>query len=244
MTIGNSTASAAITNGVRYSYPDGSTYAAVTGDVTALGTDRIIEVTPGAAVTVTLPALNSAVVGFEFLVIDAGANAGTYNITIVDDAAATVATINTNGGCARILARPSAWRAYHVVGNTSGERVATVADANVVGGVEVVHIVAVPDGTTGDVDVVLTYKTEVTRIEVIKTAGDGGASDTITVKNSTNAITNAMDINVVDKTVVRPTTIDDARTVIAAAGTLRVTRTKASAANVACRVLVYGVRRA
>jgi hypothetical protein len=126
----------------------------------------------------------------------------------------------------------------------TGLRVANVADANVIGGVEVTHIVDVADGVTADVDVTLTHKTEVTSIEVIKKAAAGGASDTITVKNGATAITNAMDINVADKIVVRPSTIDDAATVISAAGTLRVTRTKASAANVACRVIVRGVRRA
>lgn len=126
----------------------------------------------------------------------------------------------------------------------TGLRVANLADNAVIGGVEVVTVVAVPDAATGDVDVVLTHKTEVLSVEVIKTGAAGGASDTITVKNGATAITDAMDINVADKTVVRPTTIDDAQTVIAAAGTLRVTRTKASGANAACRVIVRGVRRA
>jgi len=126
----------------------------------------------------------------------------------------------------------------------TGLRVANLADDAVIGGIEVTTIVAVPDGATGDVNVTLTHKTEITSIEVVKTAAAGGASDTITVKNGATAITDAMDINVIDKTVVRPTTIDDAQTVISAAGTLRVTRTKVSAANVACRVIVRGVRRA
>jgi hypothetical protein len=89
---------------------------------------------------------------------------------------------------------------------------------------------------------VLTHKTLITNIEVVKTAGAGGASDTLTVKSATNAITNAMDINVADQTVVRPTTVNDAYTTIAAGGTLRCTRTKASAANVACQVVVTGLR--
>jgi hypothetical protein len=139
-----------------------------------------------------------------------------------------------------ITARQAGDLAQHV----TSSQVSNLADNAVVGGVEVTTIVAVPDGATGDVDVVLTNKTEITSIEVIKTAGAGGASDTITVKNGATAITNAMDLNVADKVIVRPSTIDDAATVIAAAGTLRVTRTKVSAANVACRVIVRGVRRA
>ncbi len=125
----------------------------------------------------------------------------------------------------------------------TGLRVANVADANVIGGVPVVHFVDIPDGATGDVDVTLTHKTEVTDVVVTKKVAAGGASDTITVKSGATAITNAMDINVADKVVVRAGTIDDASNVIAAAGTLRITRTKVSGANVACRVEVRGVRR-
>lgn len=117
-----------------------------------------------------------------------------------------------------------------------------VADANVIGGIPVVHRIAVADGVTADVDVVLTHKTLVTDVHLVKTAGAGGATDTITVKNAANAITNALDINVADKVVVRAGTIDDAQHEIAAGGTLRVTRTKNSANNVACVVYVTGLR--
>jgi hypothetical protein len=139
-----------------------------------------------------------------------------------------------------ISARQAADLAQHV----TGAQVSNLADNAVLGGVEVTTIVAVPDGATGDIDVVLTDKTEVTDIVIMKTAGAGGASDTITVKNGATAISNAMDINVADKTIVRAGTLDDASNVIAAGGTLRVTRTKASGANVACKVAVRGVRRA
>lgn len=125
----------------------------------------------------------------------------------------------------------------------TGAKAAVVADNAVVGGVEVCFVVAVPDGATADVDVTLTHKTEITWIEVTKTGGAGGASDTLQVKNVANAITDVMSINVADKIIVRPSTIDDAFTVIAAGTVLRFSRTKASAANVSCRVVVRGVRR-
>lgn len=127
-------------------------------------------------------------------------------------------------------------------GSISGTKVATVADANVVGGVPVLHRIDVADGTTGNVDTTLTHKTRVIDAWLVKTGADGGSSDTIQIKNSGNAISDAMDINVTDKTVVRAGTIDDAYHEIAAAGTLRVTRTKASANNVACTVYVLGLR--
>ena len=116
------------------------------------------------------------------------------------------------------------------------------ADANVIGGLMVLHRVDVADGATADVDVTLTHKTRVLDVWLVKTAAAGGASDTITVKNGATAITDAMDINVADKIIVRAGTIDDAQHEIAAAGTLRVTRTKSSANNVACTVYVLGLR--
>jgi len=123
-----------------------------------------------------------------------------------------------------------------------GTQVANVADANVIGGIEVVHRIAVADGATGNVDVTLTHKTLVTDVHVIKTAGAGGSSDTLQVLNAANAITDAMSINVADQAIVRAGTINDAYQTISAGGTLRCTRTKASAANVACIVIVRGLR--
>lgn len=129
------------------------------------------------------------------------------------------------------------------VATITGANIAVVADDATVGGVEECFVVAIADGVTADKDITVNDKFEVTRVEVVKTTAAGGANDKITVKNGATAITDAMDINIADKAIVRAGTIDDAASVIAAAGTLRVTKTKASAANVACRVLVYGVRR-
>lgn len=114
--------------------------------------------------------------------------------------------------------------------------VATVADVNVVGGLPILYRIAAA-ALTGDVDVTLTYKSRVIDVWCVATAA-GGASDTITVKNGATAITDAMDLNVSDKAVVRAGTIDDAAYEIAAAGTLRVSG--ASAAT--CDVYVLAIR--
>lgn len=130
-------------------------------------------------------------------------------------------------------------------GGTSGldgSNVKNVANGSIVGGVPIVITVDIADGVTGDTDVTLTNKIQVNDVVVEKRAGAGGASDTITVKNGSTAITNAMDINVADKAIVRAGTIDDAASSIAAAGTLRVTRTKVSGANVACQVRIHAMR--
>lgn len=97
----------------------------------------------------------------------------------------------------------------------------------------------IADGATANIDFTgLPYKVRVREVRVVKTSGAGGASDTIRVANgaTTNWITDAMSINVADQTVVRAGTIDDAFYDLAAGATIRVVRTKSSAANVACVV--------
>lgn len=116
-----------------------------------------------------------------------------------------------------------------------------LADNDTIAGPLFVHPINVPDGTTGNVDVVITQKIRVLYAIVVKVAADGGASDTLTITDGTTAITNAIDLNITDKTVKVVGTIDDAVHEIAAGGTLRATRTKASAANVACKVYVIGM---
>ena len=119
--------------------------------------------------------------------------------------------------------------------------VPNVADANVIGGIPVLHRIDIADAATGDVDVVLTHKTRVVDAWVVKTAGAGGAANTVQVKNGASAISDAMSINIADQAVARAAAIDDAQHEIAAGGTLRVTRTKAGG-NAACIVYVLGIR--
>ncbi|MAH45665.1 hypothetical protein CMI37_07535 [Candidatus Pacearchaeota archaeon] len=57
----------------------------------------------------------------------------------------------------------------------------------------------------------------------VKTGGAGGAADTVTLSSGANAITNAMDANQPDQTVVRAGTIDDATYIVTAAQGLRAT---------------------
>lgn len=151
---------------------------------------------------------------------DLGAN--TVNTAAIEDLAVTLAKIAD--------------------GILTGLKLATVANANVIGGVPVVHRVIVPAGATGDVDVVLTHKTRITDVHLVKTTAAGGGAGTIQVKNGANAITDAMSINVADQTVVRPTTIDDAYWEIAAAGTLRISRTRTASTDESCEVVVSGIR--
>lgn len=124
----------------------------------------------------------------------------------------------------------------------AGENVGLLADVDTGGGIPVLIYVDVPDGATGDIDVTLAHKLRVLDVLVQKKVAAGGASDTIQLKNGSNAISDALDINVADNVMVRAATLDDAQADIASGGTLRVTRTKVSAADVACLVTILGVR--
>ena len=77
----------------------------------------------------------------------------------------------------------------------------------------------------------------------IKVEAAGAAGNTIQVKSGANAITNAIDTNIADAAVARVATIDDVYHEIAAAGTLRVTRTK-SGGNAAVYLMISAIRRA
>jgi hypothetical protein len=126
--------------------------------------------------------------------------------------------------------------------SVNGSDVAVVADANVIGGVPVIHRIAIADvGAPTNTDVVLTNKTKIIHAWAIKDAHAGGAGDKVSLYNVTGAaaITNDIDLNVADKTLVAVTTIDDDQDTIAAGGTLRVIATKATHCD--CVVFVLGV---
>jgi len=114
-----------------------------------------------------------------------------------------------------------------------------VADKDTQGGIPVVHRVDIADGA-GDTDVVLDHKTRVIDVTVVKTAGNGGAGDTVTIKNGSDAITDAIVLNINDKIIARAGSIDDAKHEIAAGGTLKITA--AHNTDNACTVYVFGLR--
>ena len=115
-----------------------------------------------------------------------------------------------------------------------------VANANVIGGVTVLHQVNIADAVSGDTDVVLTHKTRVLDAWVVLTA-TGDAANTYTVKNAGNAITDAITPGATDTTLKRAAQINDAKHEIAAAGTLRVSHVKTGGSSAAI-VYVLGIR--
>jgi len=119
----------------------------------------------------------------------------------------------------------------------TGANVAPVANVNTVGGIPVLYRITAA-ALSADVDVVVAEAIRVIDAWCIATAA-GGAGDSITVKNGSTAITNAMDLNVSDNVVVRAGTIADAAHEIAAGGTLKITG--ASAVNAEVYVLAIRV---
>lgn len=123
-----------------------------------------------------------------------------------------------------------------------GDNVALNANSNVIGSIDLVHRIPVPAGATGDVDTVLTYKSRVIDAWLVKTNANGGGAGTIQVLNGSNAITNAMSIDINDTTIARATQINDANHEIAAGGTLKITRTRTASTDETCIVYVRVVR--
>lgn len=122
----------------------------------------------------------------------------------------------------------------------TGSKAAVVANANVIGGIPVVHQINITAGALGNTDVILTHKTRVIDAWLVLT-GAGVATTTLTLFNGATAITDAMAASGADKALVRAATIDDVAHLVAAAGTLRVT-SATGATQPAATVYVLGYR--
>ncbi len=153
---------------------------------------------------------------------------GTDGVTLAApssmSADATVTVPEANGKTLAVMAN----------NDFDGAEVANVADANVIGGIPVVHRIAIP-AAAGDTDVTLTHKTLVTDIVLVKTVQAGLASGTILVKNGASPIQTAVawDNTTADESVTRMTVYKDDNAEIAAAGTLRITTSQAQSDGIA-----------
>jgi len=124
----------------------------------------------------------------------------------------------------RALFADAIWQATHLAdGILAGDKIANVSDANTEGGIPVLFRIDIAGGAAGDTDVTVDNKIRVIDVWAVHTGGAGETSDTIQIKNGTNAITDAMDWSGADKAVVRAGEIDDAQHEIASGGILRVT---------------------
>ena len=101
--------------------------------------------------------------------------------------------------------------------------IANVADANVEGGVPVLFRVLTAGGASANIDVEMKHKVRVIDAWSVNKAA-GTTSDTVTIQNVTTDITDAMDVNIIDRNIARAVSIDDAQHEIAAAANLRVSQ--------------------
>jgi hypothetical protein len=127
-------------------------------------------------------------------------------------------------------------------GSVNGANAATVASANAVGGIPVLHMKTLTAGANATTAVAtLTYKTRIIDAWVVLQEA-AIASSTIQLKNASTAITEALALNgKADKDIVRFASIDDAQWEVAAGAALNVT-TAAGATQGACTVFVLGVK--
>ena len=107
-------------------------------------------------------------------------------------------------------------------GTTDGE---VLAKSLSVSAQAIPFVITIPiaGGAAAAVNFTVPEKIRVLDAWAVHTGGTGEATDTLTVGNAANAITDALDWSGADKAVVRAGTIDDAYHEIARGGTLRVT---------------------
>lgn len=106
----------------------------------------------------------------------------------------------------------------------SATQTTTTSSENIVPGFMLTHLITTAGGPTADTILTANLKIRVLDVFVQNTSA-GSAADTIVVKNNTLAITDAIDVSGVDKSIARALTIDNANAIINAGGTIRITET-------------------
>lgn len=126
------------------------------------------------------------------------------------------------------------------VGSLTGNNVATVTDANVIGGIPVIFRIDVADASA-NTDVIVTNKIRVLDAWGVNTGiGAHATADTWQVKNGATAISDAVAKTATVNAIKRISTIDPAAADIAAGGTLRIAAVKST--NAAVTVYIKAIR--
>lgn len=123
----------------------------------------------------------------------------------------------------------------------TGAKVGNVANANVIGGVPVVFRANLADSTS-DVDIVSTHKVHITGATVIARGTNGVNANTVQVKNTANALSDAIALSgKVSGDLVQAASLVVAQQEIAAGGTIRISSTKAGG-DCTATIYIYGFR--
>jgi hypothetical protein len=215
------------------------TAVAVSGDI-AISSAGVVSISSGVIVNADVSS-NAAIAYSKLATLNSG------NILVGSDASACTsvamsgdATLNSTGvitiGAGKVTL------ANHVAASEDATVCKVLAEDAVIGGIPVtlmIGITASSDATL-NTDIVTTHKIRVLDAHVIL-RGSGVGSETLTVQNAGNAITNAMDVSGSDTAVVRAGTINDSNYEIDAGGTLRVA-SAGGATRPAALVVVNAVR--
>jgi hypothetical protein len=129
-------------------------------------------------------------------------------------------------------------------GNLDADDVLVEAGTNnTIGKILLIHRSEFADGASANNDIVLTYASRILDVFAIKTDGAGNAGNTVQLQTAGGAanVTDAFDMDVVDTTVVRALTIDDAQRNFANGATLRIRRVT-TGGNSAVEVYVLVLR--
>lgn len=186
---------------------------------------------------------NDAVNGYFFgFALGAIGNGETANINVLHVPSPGAGSLANDSVTTGKIANGAVPESKITAASLTGLVAKVVADANVIGGIPVLHRAAVAAGANGDVDVVLTHKTRVVDFWLaLKGAGTAGSA--VTLKSGANAITDAIDVSAGgDKDVFRAGEIDDARHELAAGGTLRISKASTGGDFPGAEAYVLGVR--
>lgn len=173
----------------------------------------------------------------------------THGCYVADDQSVTTKAVSVNKVFVGIVAAFTATKVHVYIdednlGVLGDDRVGamTYAAAAPAVGVPLVAMFEIPDAASADYDIAVPEAIEVLDVLAQKTGANGGAANTVQVKNAANAISDALSLNINDQALARAAAINDANSRIAAGGTLRLSTVKAGG-NAACKVKVTYIKR-
>lgn len=124
----------------------------------------------------------------------------------------------------------------------TGRLVDTVAADAVVGGIPVLHVIAVPDAASSVKEITLTHRSRVIDVWAVKTGANAAAANTVKLQNNADDdITDALNMNVNAGVRVGAATVNQANAIIDAGEKLKANWTKAGG-NSAMTIFVLCVR--